>query len=127
MKLRSSLLISLILLVVLTACGTPADTDAPTMGDVIQIVGAYDYQMIEDGTDNVYDAGSIEFKGDKSYHLVNFYEIVYEGSYTIANGGQLTTEGGIRWEGTFEDANTLRGTWVNDESSGTWIAIRQEN
>jgi hypothetical protein len=120
MQRKNLLILGLMILFGLAACAGGSG------GDVLQIVGTYDYHMLEEDTNNTWDAGTIEFRSDKTYSLLNIYDIVYEGPYEIGAGGTLTTQGAIEWTGTFENADTLSGTWVHeDEQTGTWVAVRQ--
>lgn len=106
----------------LTACTTPAEEAAAPEFD---IRGEWTYTMTaSDG--NTYDEGTITFSGQPqagTYQQVNFYQITYEGTYTV-NGNSLQLSGHETWQGTISDANTIRGPWERDGASGFFTANR---
>ena len=125
-KLKFVLILS-ILLAALSACGSEPPAEPPTYS----IQGAWDYTLYyeEDGSQNTYDAGTFTFSGNDirgTYLMLNFYQVEYEGSYTV-DGEKIMMAGPEILEGIFEDAIHLSGTWVSEESgiSGTWEAVRQ--
>ncbi len=108
----------------LTAClSAPESASQPAF----DIRGAWEYTMTaSDG--NTYDAGTITFEGRAergTYRQVNFYQVEYEGEYTVS-GAALRLTGQETWQGTIEDENTMSGTWRREDgTNGTFIARRK--
>ncbi|TAK11391.1 MAG: hypothetical protein EPO32_12245 [Anaerolineae bacterium] len=113
--------------VLLVACGSADTPTVPADAPAFDVTGEWAYEMIAaDG--NVWDNGTITFKGSASsgaYNQINVYEIEYTGEYT-AGGNALQLTGYLNWQGTFSDADTLSGTWVDDQNdqTGTFTATR---
>lgn len=121
--------IVLLLTIVLTACsGAPAPAALPAEAPAFDITGEWDYEMLRaDGAG--WDAGTITFVGTTSqgeYIQINIYEIEYRGGYN-AGGNALQLSGYLNWQGAFADANTLIGSWSDQENNetGTFTATRK--
>ena len=118
--LHKNIIISFIVacLFLLASCTPQADFD---------IRGEWHYTMIAaDG--NTYDTGTITFSGEPAkgrYLQVNIYEVEYEGEFTL-NGTALKLTGYETWEGTIADANTIEGTWSQEDGFGGVFSARRK-
>ena len=115
----------LFLLAVLAAIFLLASSCAPQ--PEYDIRGSWDYVMTADNGDT-YDLGTITFEGKPAkgtYLQINIYEIEYDGEYKVSSN-QIDLSGYENWTGTFNDANTITGTWSHDaEAEGTFEAIKK--
>jgi hypothetical protein len=120
MQKIQSVFLSLFLLtcLFLAGCAPQADFD---------IRGEWEYTMISDDG-NTYDAGTITFSGQPTqgtYLQFNFYQIEYDGGYTV-NGVGLELTGHETWQGTITDANSMSGSWAHEDgATGVFSATRK--
>lgn len=126
MKQLKLMILAAALLVLLTACGSPAE--APTY----KIQGSWDYTFYyeADGGEDTYDLGTFTFEGSDSsgtFVMLNIYEIEYEGSYSVHGDSVRLQTADETIEGNFEDSTHMSGTWssAEDDASGTWVAVKQ--
>jgi hypothetical protein len=123
---RIALLAALALLLAACGGGTP---EVPGDAPAFDVTGEWSYEMYaSDG--NLWDAGTITFSGSAAggtYTQINIYEIEYTGEYA-AGGSTLRLTGYLNWQGTFADADTLSGTWVDETNgeTGTFTATRND-
>jgi hypothetical protein len=117
------------LLLLFTICSLSACVPS-TQDFSPNILGGWQYQVIETSSGNTYDQGSMVFRGSVSsgsFILTNFYDIDYEGQYTVdvEEKSLSLSESGTTYIGFFSNPDTLRGTWEGNDTSGTWEASRK--
>ncbi|MBI3158795.1 MAG: hypothetical protein HYZ26_04240 [Chloroflexi bacterium] len=124
---RIALLAALALLLAACGGGAAGAPAVPADAPAFDITGEWAYEMYAaDG--NQWDAGTITFSGSASsgtYTQINIYAIEYSGEYAVG-GSTLQLSGYLNWQGAFGDADTLTGTWVDDQNdqTGTFSATR---
>ncbi len=122
--------IVLLLAFVLVACGGAPEAPAPLPAEApaFDITGEWAYEMLRaDGSG--WDNGTITFVGSATsgeYIQINIYEIEYRGGYSVG-GNALQLTGYLNWQGAFSDADTLSGTWSDEQNNetGTFTATRK--
>jgi len=93
------------------------------------ITGAWYGRFTEDDDDDIWTA-TLTFTGDKKNGTLVYSLPTYTGTYAV-DGKDVTfsfpTPDLIRFTGSFEDKETVSGTWVNTEettATGTWRLTR---
>ena len=103
-------------------CGGGGST-SPTAA--YSIMGTWSYNMTG------WDEGTITFSGTDTsgtYSGINYYGYTHTGTYTVDGTSVTVTRDstdGFVWSGSFNDANSMSGTWTAESSSNTWTATRQ--
>ncbi|MBT3322373.1 MAG: hypothetical protein HN392_08830 [Anaerolineae bacterium] len=120
MKKLIFILISLSLL--LTACGK----ESPPEPASFDITGTWEYTMTTEGSEDIYDSGTITFTGNPDtgeYIELNFYEIEYTGTYLVTKISVILA-GDTEIQGSFTNENHMIGAWGDDDTNGRWEATR---
>ena len=112
------LLLFLAAIFLFSSCVSEADFD---------IRGEWEYTMT-DSTGNVYDLGTITFRGEPAqgtYRQINIYDVEYEGRFTL-NGSTLELTGYEMWKGIMTDTDAMHGTWTHEDGSTGIFAARRK-
>jgi len=108
----------------LVACGG----DKPPEPATYDISGTWEYTMTVEGSEDIYDSGTINFTGKPAsgeYTEINFYEIEYTGTYLVTKISVMLN-GDTEVQGSFTDPTHLIGAWGDDETNGRWAAVKIE-
>ena len=131
-KLISATFVSIGLLLIFACNGSSEKTEVGTLSaPQYSILGTWNYTLTAEleGSSYEYDSGTIAFAGtatDGTFTQINFYELEYQGTYTV-DGKNVTITGSQIWAGVFSDMTNMSGTWnsVEGKESGTWTATKQ--
>ena len=122
--MKKTILFLLIILALfsLVGCGK----DKPLKPANFDISGSWEYTMTTEGSEDIYDSGTITFTGTPEageYTLLNIYEVEYTGTYKVTKIS-IMLSGDTEVQGSFVDANHIIGTWGDDATNGRWTAVR---